>query len=277
MSSSSEILTKHVAPIIGFVLANFMFFSTLPKILSIRLEKNQTKKTFSHAIDSVKDVKHVPATVFVLMTANCISWMIYACVIKDYWVFMSNVPGVIVATFSMVVSYGRDGLVDRERLIFETVLLVVVFMLCVVGLLVGVALDDYEQRKYASGAFCCLVLTMYYMSPLQQLREVVVERDSRSLYRPMAVAITVNGLSWGVYGIALGDWFLTAPNLFGGVLGIAQCALIVRYPASNASAAAGAGKEEEENAATAGVEDDDDVETTMRANAGSREDLITKE
>ena len=67
-----------------------------------------------------------------------------------------------------------------------------------------------QEKQNVMGAFCNVVLLVYYAAPLTTIREVLSSRDSRSLHAPMAAANTANGLAWFCYGIALSDPYLMA-------------------------------------------------------------------
>ena len=81
--------------------------------------------------------------------------------------------------------------------------------------------------------FANLVLLVYYAAPLTTVKEVILTRNSRSLYLPLAVANTVNGSAWFVYGIALSDPYLMAPNGVGALLGALQLVLIFAFPSKH--------------------------------------------
>lgn len=79
--------------------------------------------------------------------------------------------------------------------------------------------ESVAHKKSVVGIFANLVLLVYYAAPLTTIKEVVVTRNSRSLYLPLAAANTINGGAWCVYGVALNDPYLMAPNGVGVLLG----------------------------------------------------------
>ena len=167
-----------------------------------------------------------------IVVCNCIGWMMYGSVIKDYWVFVSNFPGLLVSVYALMIALTLNARNEKKRKELEKMVLVSCAFLSVMGFVLGVVMhgDEKEGKKrFASGIFCNVVLAIYYASPLSEMRQIIMERDASSLYWPMSVAITVNGFSWAAYGFALKDWFLVSPNMFGGVLGVVQLAFLATF------------------------------------------------
>ena len=214
--SASEIFTFTIAPILGFVLANCMFFSSFKELQKYR-RLNEWGSLNSHP--------------YPIVVCNCIGWMMYGSVIKDYWVFVSNVPGVLVSVYALMIALTLHASNEKKRKELEKMTLVSCALLSAMGFVLGVVMHDEKEgkKRFASGIFCNVVLAMYYASPLSEMRQIILERDASSLYWPMSVAITVNGFSWAAYGFALRDWFLVSPNMFGGVLGVVQLAFLATF------------------------------------------------
>jgi len=215
--ASMEIFTRTIAPILGFLLANVMFFASVPELQKYR-KMNEWGSLNSHP--------------YPIVVCNCIGWMMYGSVIKDYWVFVSNFPGLLVSVYALMIALTLNARNEKKRKELEKMVLVSCALLSVMGFVLGVVMhgDEKEGKKrFASGIFCNVVLAIYYASPLSEMRQIIMERDASSLYWPMSVAITVNGFSWAAYGFALKDWFLVSPNMFGGVLGVVQLAFLATF------------------------------------------------
>jgi solute carrier family 50 protein (sugar transporter) len=215
--ASMEIFTRTIAPILGFLLANVMFFASVPELQKYR-KMNEWGSLNSHP--------------YPIVVCNCIGWMMYGSVIKDYWVFVSNFPGLLVSVYALMIALTLNARNEKKRKELEKMVLVSCALLSVMGFVLGVVMhgDEKEGKKrFASGIFCNVVLAIYYASPLSEMRQIIMERDASSLYWPMSVAITVNGFSWAAYGFALKDWFLVSPNMFRGVLGVVQLTFLATF------------------------------------------------
>ena len=122
-SSSSEIFTLTIAPILGFCLANFMFFSSLPELRRYR------------ANGEWGDLNAHP---YPIVVANCVGWMMYGSVIHDYWVYVSNFPGVLVSVYAVMtaISLARN---EEKRRELEKMVLLSCALTSAIGFVLGVA------------------------------------------------------------------------------------------------------------------------------------------
>ena len=263
-----EIFTRTIAPILGFLLANVMFFASVPELQKYR-KMNEWGSLNSHP--------------YPIVVCNCIGWMMYGSVIKDYWVFVSNFPGLLVSVYALMIALTLNARNEKKRKELEKMVLVSCALLSVMGFVLGVVMhgDEKEGKKrFASGIFCNVVLAIYYASPLSEMRQIITERDASSLYWPMSVAITVNGFSWAAYGFALKDWFLVSPNMFGGVLGVVQLAFLATFGKKNTKkkmknsiSSVKIELEERGGGGLGGGEEEEEEEINIVANLSS-EDLI---
>ena len=217
MADSQYILMKLVAPIMGFILANVMFFSGVPGMLRCK------------RAGTLGDMNPLP---FPVIWANCVGWILYSVLIRDYFLFFSNAPGAMVGMYFTLVAYGLSQYKSKTRDSLEVLLMSMMFALLSLTLYVGiVAMDEsIEFKKTVVGLFANAVLLIYYAAPLSTLKEVIATRSSRSLYFPLSIANTVNGTAWCVYGLALNDPYLVAPNGVGAFLGAVQRVLIFSFP-----------------------------------------------
>ena len=168
MADSEYILMKLVAPIMGFILANVMFFSGVPGMLRCK------------RLGSLGDMNPLP---FPVVLANCISWIIYSILIEDYFLFFSNAPGAMVGMYFTLVAYGLSAYKSKTRDALEAWLMCMMFGLLALTLYVGIVAmaEDVEHKKTVVGLFANLVLLVYYAAPLTTLKEVILTRNSRSL------------------------------------------------------------------------------------------------
>ena len=64
-----------------------------------------------------------------------------------------------------------------------------------------------------------------YTAPLSVAREVVRTRSNEFMPLPLTLGCLAAGVSWGIYGLLLLDWWVAGPNLAGAVLGFGQISL----------------------------------------------------
>ena len=80
----ADILTSYVAPALGMLLANTMFFSPLLAVLRVRRNEN------------LGDLNPLP---FPVILGNCCSWLVYSFLTHDWFLFFGNLPGILLGMF----------------------------------------------------------------------------------------------------------------------------------------------------------------------------------
>jgi solute carrier family 50 protein (sugar transporter) len=226
MADAKYVFMKIVAPLMGFLIANVMFFSGVPGFLERK------------RLGELGDFNPLP---YPVILANCASWIAYSLYIDDYFLFFANAPGMLVGVYFTMVGYGLSPYGGKTRDAIERWTVGLVGALLALTLYVGlVAKKESDGHKQTTiGLFCNAVLLVYYASPLTTIKEVLEKRDASSLYWPISCANIVNGMSWATYGLALNDWLLFAPNAVGAALGASQMALIRAYPSRGDGGGAG--------------------------------------
>ena len=220
MPSVGDVFMNVVAPVIGLTLANVMFFSGVPAMLRCKAE------------NSLGDMNPGP---FPVVLANCVGWMGYSLLIHDYFLFFGNAPASMVGMYFTLVGYGLAPVGSKTRQQMEVLVMGLMGLMLGVVFYLGMVTQDtkvsLQHKQTVMGLFCNFVLLTYYAVPLTTMREVLVTRNAKSLFFPMALANTANGAAWFTYGVALGDAYLMVPNVIGAVLGVVQLTLIRMYPA----------------------------------------------
>ena len=163
--------------------------------------------------------------------------MLYAAMIKDYYIFAANFPGFILGLFysfsSLVVlsqSKSQSDSVMYSRL--ENLILVGSTYFCFLSMHVGITLDasqaEYGRNLVAySGIVCC---TCYYAAPCTDIAQILRTKNASSLYPPMLIANGANASLWMTYGyFTLKDSFVYGPNFVAVVLVCFQFSLVCIY------------------------------------------------
>lgn len=86
-------------------------------------------------------------------------------------------------------------------------------LLMAAGAWLSFATLDAPARLRVWGSVTVLILLLFYAAPLSALAEVLRTRSAATLHAPLAGMSCFNGLLWSVYGAALGDAFIYAPNM----------------------------------------------------------------
>jgi uncharacterized protein with PQ loop repeat len=169
---------------------------------------------------------------------NCIGWVLYGILRKDFFIFFSNIFGLILGLFysltaiaALSASNGKDQSDIFLRQLLEMMILGSVTVWSMVGLVVGVILPSEltENGIFAIGILGCGCGLAYYGSFLSTMSQVIKTKDSSSLYLPTLFANLSNASLWVIYGVAVLDPVIWSPNFLGATLTIIQIAFYFFY------------------------------------------------
>jgi solute carrier family 50 protein (sugar transporter) len=204
--------SKQVAPVLGATLANVMFLSGLPEVLAKR------------KLGSLGEFNPLP---FPVIFGNCLGWLAYSFVQSDVYVAAANAPGLILAMwyFSTAMQLADKSVARRV----ETLMIGLVSMHVAAGCVCAFVMPTKEQRALLYGVLCNAVLLAYYGAPLSTIGKVLRQKSADSIYFPTVLCNGVNGAFWAIYALAIGDWYIFAPNAIGVLLAAIQSFLCVVY------------------------------------------------
>lgn len=210
------VIVFYVCPTLGVILANFMWVSPFPAVYSARLSR---------------DLGATNPIPFVFMLLNCMGWTIYACQLKDWFIFWANLPGVLLSLFyttTCLSLLANRALHDDISLLYHGIEGFLLFVFLFWGL---IGMISASVTKYpVIGLLSLIVSVAYYASPLSTMVKVIRKKNSETLYFPMIAANLVNAILWTAYGaFAIYNMNLWIPNAIGIVLATCQLILIVPY------------------------------------------------
>lgn len=214
--SPSYYVANHVAPALGSLLAQLLFLSPRAEVLAAR--ERGTLGTLN-------------AWPFVFIVTNCCGWLVYAVELRDWYVFASNLPGLLIGLWYVMQCLPLiPDRGERAKLEWATILSIGVWV--TVGEVRALAFADVEDAGAVFAWMTICGLLLFYASPLATLSQVVRTRDSSSILAPLAMLSVVNGTCWAAYGtFAAKNFFIAAPNAAGVVLACVQLGMRALYPA----------------------------------------------
>jgi solute carrier family 50 protein (sugar transporter) len=203
-----------VFPSLGVLLSNALYAAPLPAVL----------KAARHG--QLGGFNPMPLA---LMLTNTIGFLAYGLEKPDHYVIASNFGGVFISIWYLakVLPLMRD---EPQLGQLQHLLVGCGVFLALELSWVRVALEA-PQRAGAIGGFSTCVCICMFAAPLSTLSEVVRTRSSASLYAPLTLAQVGNCTLWSVYGVAIGDVWVSVPNVIGLLLGLIQATLIALFPA----------------------------------------------
>lgn len=194
-----------------------------------------------------KDIGSVNPLPFFVTFFNCFGWMLYGTMMRDYFIFWANLPGMVLSTYyclTCIVLLGRKRSSYEQSELYVYFFVFTVFfwglMMMLEAIVYGRSDYDRLQANLFIGYVACVGGTSYYVAPLSKMAEIVKNRDSSSLYAPTILINLTNATMWFIYGvIAVNDPVVWFPNFVGGVLSIIQLALVAVFPKKQALQEAG--------------------------------------
>jgi solute carrier family 50 (sugar transporter) len=86
------------------------------------------------------------------------------------------------------------------------------------------------SKELIVGTITNLCLVFFYGAPLSSIAIVLRTHNTATLHVPTMFTNTASSVFWGVYGLAVFDYFVMVPNLVGAALGLSQIVLYLTYP-----------------------------------------------
>jgi solute carrier family 50 protein (sugar transporter) len=175
---------------------------------------------------------------FALVLFNCIGWTIFSIMKQDYFIFFSNMSGIILGTFFCVSALqllSHPDATPKEQLTRAYVEVMMIGGISIWLVVVLFCFLVYGEKQLAVttnvvGALSDLAAVLYFAAPMSTMAEVVSKRDASSLYFPTICINTINSLMWVLYGtIGIPDLNVAVPNGIGLLLCSSQMVLIFVY------------------------------------------------
>lgn len=168
-------------------------------------------KQVEASVQSKSLANHNPLP-YPMIVGNCLAWLLYSFLIKDYWVFFSNIGGIGLGLYYTLLVFGiaSQDVYQKERTqIIQFLLGGVIF--CFTGAFFAfVILADTTNavnahQKTMMGVVAIVELIMFYASPLSTLFQVIKTKNAEVFQWPLSVTCFLNACLWTFYGVALND------------------------------------------------------------------------
>lgn len=239
--TATEIITSHVIPGLGGVIATWLYFTPLFPILRIRKTRN---------------LDNMNAFPMAMQVCNSFSWVCYGMFLRDWYILAPNYFGLILAFFYVFSLYSAakttvDTVTDnvtlvhnatkrtssmklyKHRKMIEIVILTYVFVVMTTYAIIRIGLNLSEKALTDTMGYCGVIcVVIFYASPLSTIVLIIRVKSSRSIYIWLCVANLVCALLWTVYGFFTPsgvNYLLVGPNGAGVVLAIIQIVVWTIY------------------------------------------------
>ena len=194
-------------------------------ILALTLGCTPIKALMDCEIKKTLGVMNPLPSVTFLMTN--IIWVIYACLIKDIFVLVTNS---LLLTINLQITL-RAYKLSTEDLRNQMEMILHSFSWSIIIFAYIFAYEAFESTLFAFGIIAMLMNITIFIAPLIVIREVVTTKDSTKIYTPFAIAALMSCTFWSIYAAVIGNSNILVPNLIGGLLSTLQMILTRLYPA----------------------------------------------
>jgi len=130
MLTPQEIVLQYVCPGLGCVVALLLFSSPLPA---------------ARRVNSTKQLGDLNVLPFAMMVANCISWVLYGFLLTDWFIYVGNIPGVLLGLYYVLTCYKYSKESAQDAIIY--LLLAVVMLFCTIGIVHMAAIRSLPAAK----------------------------------------------------------------------------------------------------------------------------------
>ena len=220
-SDECLVILNYVIPALGVVTA-----------MSIQIAPFQSVRN-AQSTSSLDKINVLP---FPFLCVNSLAWFFYGILVNDSFVIGPNLLGFNLALYYSLACYplakhATQKLIQKILIGFCTYIMIGAFISF------KVLHDAVPQAKTVLGLVCVSILIIFYSSPLSDMYNVIKKRDSSSIDLLLALATFANGSLWTIYGIAIADPFIWAPNAIGFLFSVIQLVLLALFRKKNAAGA----------------------------------------
>ena len=178
--SEMSIFSSNLFPFVGIFTSNALYFSSIPAVVE-RVKEG-----------SLGPLNPIPTTCIVLST---LAWLMYAFSVPNPWVVTSNLPGACAAMAAMTMMLplmrgSKQLLFVQSTLVGGTLMNLVLWSYLIFSGMTAAA------RSHILGLYASVFFIILSASPLSTIKDVVLSKDSASIYAPMTVAQCVNCALW---------------------------------------------------------------------------------
>lgn len=169
----------------------------------------------------------------VMIFCNCLCQTLYSFLIQNYWTFGSNVGGILLGQY-YVMMLAMSNMKQKDLRLSVLTFLGFTGLDIIGGMLAFITFrDNFNVARYCLGIIGLVVLCAVYASPLTAAFDVIKQRDSSTLNIFMTITFTVNSVLWLVYGLFYNDFFIWFPNVIGFVSSMIQFLFYFIFPKKN--------------------------------------------
>lgn len=208
--SFEDVFVLQVAPVLGAVVTELLYLGPIMSILQAR--KNRT-------LDALNPI------LFAVTAPQALQWTVYGAMKDNVYLVLGSLFGIVLGLFyfGTCLRYAKtDVEVMRMELIFLGQFTVTA-IICVVRLFapaVGLQI---------AGLYSMIASLVLYISPLINIRRIILTRDASTINRGFLIMQIANGFLWTLYSFFAFDVFVLIPSAMSFLTGAIQGLLVLIF------------------------------------------------
>lgn len=199
--------------LLGNVVSFMVFLSPLPTFIKVYKKK------------STEGFQSVP---YIVGLFSAMLWIYYALLKGNAMLLITiNVVGCFIQTFYICFFL----FYAPKKAKIESLKLIVLMIVVGFGLIVGLTqFFAHGASRVAIVGWICLVFALcVFIAPLGVVRQVIKTKSVAYMPILLSVALTLNAITWFLYGLLLHDYNIAIPNVLGITFGVLQIILYFVY------------------------------------------------
>ncbi|CAL5222957.1 g5398 [Coccomyxa viridis] len=214
------VLTSWIVPSLGCFLSIVRHFIATGEVLAVRSGQH------------LGDLNPLPFAATIL---NCSGWVVYTVLVRNWFVFISDVPGLLCSiwmTFSLY-PYASPSVQNQ----LNAFIVLAALLWCVLAAATMVLQEHSTQPTVVAlwGWTVSVTQVLLMASPLSGLLRAIQQRSSANFHLGVCAMGLLSSSLWAIYAMTIMNLFIAIPNFLGGLLSCASllvCFIFPRKPAA---------------------------------------------
>ncbi|BDA45870.1 probable sugar transporter SWEET1 [Coccomyxa sp. Obi] len=207
--------TSWIAPTIGCVLSICRHFIATGEVLAVRNKRE------------IGDLNPLPFAASIL---NCSGWIVYTVLVRNWYVFCCDAPGLLCSLWMTFSLYPYATLRVQNQL--NAFIVLTATLWCVLALVTMILQEFSTPQAVVSlwGWSVSVTQVLLMASPLSGLLNSIKQRSSANFHLGLCLMGLISSAMWSIYAMTTLNLFIAIPNLLGGLLSAASLLVCFVFP-----------------------------------------------
>ncbi|CAK0786505.1 hypothetical protein CVIRNUC_009718 [Coccomyxa viridis] len=175
----------------------------------------------------MQDLNPLPFAATIL---NCSGWVVYTVLVRNWFVFCTDAPGLLCSIWMTFSLYPHASLRVQNQL--NAFIVLAAFLWCVLAAVTMILQEHSTQAAVIQlwGWTVSVTQVLLMASPLSGLLRAVQQRSSANFHLGVCSMGLVSSTLWTIYAFTIRNLFIAIPNFLGGFLSCAALLVCFIFP-----------------------------------------------